>query len=105
MLEKLVHAGSVLLPNQHHLRITIPNGISYEIFQTAAHPGWDWKDEGLCKAFGQAWYAQRRSAILIVPSMPARVDRHILINPLHPDTAGIAHDSPEPVWWDDRLYG
>ncbi|MGA1853249.1 MULTISPECIES: hypothetical protein [Sphingobium] len=42
---------------------------------------------------------------MIVPSMPARVDRHILINPLHPDTAGIAHDSPEPVWWDDRLYG
>ncbi|QJR04513.1 RES family NAD+ phosphorylase [Sphingobium yanoikuyae] len=105
MLEKLVHAGSVLPPNQHHIRITIPNGISYEIFQTAAHPGWDGKDEGLCKAFGQAWYAQRRSAILIVPSMPARVERNILINPLHPDAAGIAHDLPEPVWWDDRLYG
>ncbi|WP_325233977.1 RES family NAD+ phosphorylase [Sphingobium sp.] len=27
MLEKLVHAGSVLPPNQHHIRITIPNGI------------------------------------------------------------------------------
>lgn len=52
MLEKLVHASRVLPPNQHHIRITISNGISYEIFQTAAHPGWGGKDEGLCKAFG-----------------------------------------------------
>lgn len=105
MLEKLVHANSVLPPNQHHIRITIPNGTSYEIFQTAAHPGWDGKDEKLCKAFGQAWCAQRRSAILIVPSMVARVERNILINPRHPDADGITHELPEPVWWDERLYG
>lgn len=105
ILEKLVHASSVLTPNQHHVRITIPNGTSYEIVQTAAHPGWDGKDEGLCKPFGQAWYEERRSAILLVPSMVARVERNILINPLHPDAAGISHDLPEPVWWDERLYG
>ena len=29
MLEKLVHASSVLPPNQHYLQITIPNGTSY----------------------------------------------------------------------------
>ena len=104
MLEKLVYASSVLPPNQHHIRITIPDGISYETFQTAAHPGWDGKDEGLCKAFGQAWYAQRRSAILIVPSMPARVERNILINPAHPDSEGISHDLPKAVWRDERLY-
>lgn len=39
MLEKLVHASSVLPPNQHHIRITIPNGTSYEIFQTAGPSG------------------------------------------------------------------
>ena len=37
--------------------------------------------------------------------MVARVERNILINPLHPDAAGITHDLPEPVWWDERLYG
>ncbi|MGE6694397.1 RES family NAD+ phosphorylase [Sphingobium limneticum] len=105
MLEKLVHASSVLPPNQHHIRITIPNGTSYEIFQSAAHPGWDGKDEGLCKAFGQAWFEEGRSAILIVPSMVARVERNILINPIHPNAAGISYDLPEPVWWDERLYG
>jgi RES domain-containing protein len=105
MLEKLVHASSVLPPNQHHIRITIPNGTSYEIFQTAAHPGWDGKDEGLCKAFGQTWFAERRSAILLVPSMMARVERNILINPLHPDAAEITHELLEPVWWGEQLYG
>jgi RES domain-containing protein len=105
MLEKLVHAGSVLPPNQHYIRITIPNGISYEIFQTAAHPGWDGQDEGVCKTFGQSWFAERRSAILIVPSIVARVERNILINGLPPDAKGISHELPGPVWWDERLYG
>lgn len=105
MLEKLVHANSVLPPNQHYIRITIPNGTSYEVFQTAAHPGWDGKDEGPCKAFGLQWHEERRSALLLVPSIPARLERNILINPLHPDAAAITHELPEPVWWDERLYG
>jgi len=105
MLEKLVHANTVLPPNQHYIRITIPNGTSYEIFQPAAHPGWDGKDENICKAFGARWHAEMRSALLLVPSIPARLERNILINPLHPDAKGITHELPEPVWWDERLYG
>jgi RES domain-containing protein len=104
MLEKLVHANSVLPPNQHYIRITIPNGVSYEIFQTAAHPGWDAKNETMCKDFGETWYRAKRSALLFVPSIPARLDRNILINLSHPDSTGITHDLPEPVWWDERLY-
>lgn len=104
MLEKLVHASSVLPPNQHYIRITIPNGASYEIFDTAKHPGWDGKRETICKHFGLAWVKEARSAILIVPSIPARLDRNILINPAHPDAAAITHELPTPIWWDDRLY-
>lgn len=105
MLEKLVHAGGILPPNQHYIRITIPNGVSYEIFQTARHPGWDAKNESICKIFGEAWYDQRRTAVLLVPSIPARLERNILINSHHPDAAAITHELPEPVWWDGRLYG
>jgi RES domain-containing protein len=104
MLEKLVHANLVLPANQHYIRITIPPGVSYETFQTAGHPGWDSRDESICKAFGQEWYDRKRSALLLVPSIPARVERNILINPLHPDTKSITHELPEPVWWDERLY-
>ena len=67
MLEKLVHANLMMPANQHYVAITIPNGTSYEIFQTAAHPGWDSRNETICKNFAQDWYRQKRSALLIVP--------------------------------------
>lgn len=104
MLEKLVHSSSVLPPNQHYIRITIPNGVSYEMFQPERHPGWDAKIEDICKAFGNDWYEEARSALLLVPSIPARLERNILINPRHPDAASISHELPEPIWWDARLY-
>jgi RES domain-containing protein len=105
MLEKLVHSSGVLPPNQHFIKITIPNGISYEMFQPASLPGWDGKSESICKKFGAKWFKQQRSAILIVPSIPARIENNILINPEHPDAKGITHDLPAPVWWDARLFG
>jgi RES domain-containing protein len=104
MLEKLVHANLVMPANQHFIAITIPNGTSYEVFQTAAHPGWDSRNETICKTFAQAWYDEKRSALLIVPSIPARIERNFLINPVHPDANAITHALPEPVWWDERLY-
>jgi RES domain-containing protein len=104
MLEKLVHSNMLLPANQHYIQITIPNGISYEVFLTAAHPGWDSRNEDICKAFGQDWFDGKRSALLMVLSMPARIERNILINPAHPDARAITHTLPEPVWWDERLY-
>ena len=63
MLEKLVHSDRVLPPNQHYIRITIPNRVSYEICQTATHPGWDAKSESICKVFVEGWYEKRGSAL------------------------------------------
>jgi RES domain-containing protein len=105
LLEKLVHTNLVMPANQHFIEITIPNGVAYEIFQTAAHPGWDSRNETICQTFGQQWCEEERSALLIVPSIPARLERNLLINPAHPDAKGITHTLPEPVWWDERLYG
>jgi RES domain-containing protein len=105
MLEKLVHSNGVLPPNQHYIDITIPNDVSYEEFQPASHPGWGGKSEAVCKKFGEAWFLAKRSAILIVPSIPARIEKNYLINPAHPDAKGITYDMPSPVWWDDRLFG
>jgi len=105
MLEKLVHSNGVLPPNQHYIKITIPNGVSYEIFETARHPAWDGKNEKICKDFGEKWFREKRSALLIVPSIPARIENNHLINPVHPDAAAITHELASPVWWDDRLFG
>ncbi len=104
MLEKLVHGSGSLPPNQHFIEITIPNGTSYEVLDTAALPGWD--DAGCVssRSFGDAWHRERRSALLLVPSVVARIETNVLIHPTHPDAAAITHGLHRPVWWDGRLF-
>lgn len=104
MLEKLVHMNGILPPDQHFIRITIPGGTSYETFQPARHPGWDGPSEAICKGVGEAWFQAGKSALLIVPSIPARIERNFLINLTHPEARAITHELPEPVWWDSRLF-
>ena len=105
MLEKLVHLGGILPANQHYLPIRIPGGMSYELFRPDEHPGWDGRNESIAKAFGAAWFASRRTALLFVPSLPARIERNVLINMAHPEAAAIVPGMAEPVWWDERLFG
>jgi RES domain-containing protein len=57
------------------------------------------------KAFGERWYQEKRSAILLVPSVVARVDNNILINPAHPEFPSITTSLHQPVFWDRRLFG
>src|SRR3546814_8787149 len=58
----------------------------------------------ICKAVGEAWYEAGETALLLVLSIPARLERNILINPNHPQAEAITTELPEPVWWDARLY-
>ena len=104
MLEKLVHGGGLLPPNQHFVEITIPNGISYETVTPAHLPGWDVPSCAAAKDFGETWHRERRSLLLIVPSLVARIESNFLINPEHPDFPGIAAGLHQPVWWDARLF-
>ncbi len=105
LLEKLVHGSGVLPPNQHFIEITIPNGLSYESLNVAALPGWDETRGTVSKRFGEAWQRSMRTAILLVPSVVARMDRNILINLDHSEAGAISHSLHQPVWWDARLYG
>jgi RES domain-containing protein len=105
LLEKLVHGSGRLPPNQHYVEITIPRGLSYEMFSSAALPGWDVMPATVSKAFGETWCLERRSAILIVPSVVARLDSNILINPQHPEFPSIIASLHQPVYWDRRLFG
>ncbi len=105
LLEKLVHGSGRLPPNQHYVEITIPRGLSYEMFSPAALPGWDVMPATVSRQFGEAWCVERRSVILIVPSVVARLDSNILINPHHPEFASISASLHQPVYWDRRLFG
>ncbi len=57
------------------------------------------------RAFGDAWIQQRRTAVLVVPSVVARREGKVLINPQHPDFTRIVAGMPEAVVWDARLFG
>lgn len=71
LLEKLAHINGIFPKNQHYIEVTISNGISYEEFEPLAHRSWDTVDESYSKAYGDNWYREQRSCILIVPSIPA----------------------------------
>ena len=104
MLEKLVQWNGVFPDNQHFVEITIPRGASYEIATPDIVPGWDSQDCLASRSFASAWYEERRSAILIVPSIVARMERNVVINSLHPEFRDIQVSLETPVWWDRRLF-
>jgi RES domain-containing protein len=105
MLEKLVRGSGSLPPNQHFIEITIPNGVSYEVVEPPHLPGWDDPSCAASKAFGEAWQKSRRSLLLLlVPSVVARMERNVLLNPEHPEFPQVTHGLHHPVWWDRRLF-
>jgi RES domain-containing protein len=104
MLEKLVHGNGRLPANQHFIEIKILPGVTYEVFSQPHHPDWDAEDCLVAKAYGAEWLASKRSLILIVPSIAARMESNILINDAHPEAGKITHGLHQPIWWDKRLF-
>jgi RES domain-containing protein len=55
-------------------------------------------------AIGDAFVADRKAAILIVPSVLAPSESNWLINPRHPEFGDIRVQPPEPFHYDDRFF-
>jgi RES domain-containing protein len=104
LIEKLVHGSGRLPPNQHYIEITVPAGLSYEVANVASIRGWDAPIPSSSKEFGEAWHASKRSLLLLVPSVVARLDKNVLINPEHPEFHRIETGLHLPVYWDGRLF-
>ena len=106
ILEVLAHAlRPRTLPGAHHaVRIDIPD-VLVESLDPATLPGWDARGSPEAVEFGDRWLAEARSAVLIVPALPARPEgRNVLVNPLHPDAGRLSVSAPFPVPWDERLF-
>jgi RES domain-containing protein len=85
-------------PDPCFTRITIPAEASVEAIETTDLPGWDADDRAASRAFGNAWYDEQRSLVLIVPSLAAPgLERNVLINQRHPDFRRVKHSDPAPV--------
>ena len=104
MLEKLVHGSGAMPPNQHYIEITIPNGVSYEVLNTANLADWAHSTATSSKIYGDDWQRKKRSLLLFVPSVVARVEKNILVNPEHPQFGRLTTSIHQPIWWDDRLF-
>jgi RES domain-containing protein len=104
LLEILVHGSGGVPPSQGYIEIGIPAGLSIEEIAQEALPGWDSASFETARAFGDRWYDQRRTPVLMVPSVVTRVERNILINQEHPDFARIKAGRPLPVRWDRWLW-
>ena len=104
MLEKLVRGAGEMPPNQHFIEIEIDAGLTYEVFSAPAHPGWEDASGAVARAFGEQWALESRSLLLIAPSVVARMENNLMLNPAHPEFTRVRHGLDQPVWWDQRLF-
>ena len=66
--------------------VDVPESVAIERRATEALPaGWDLEDGAAARIFGARWLEEGRTALLIVPSVVARIEWNVLINPRHPD--------------------
>ena len=104
LLEILVHGSGNVPRSQGYIEIGIPDGLSVEVVTPEDVPHWDAQSSAITGNFGDRWYDERRTLVLIVPSVVTLVERNVLINQQHPDFPQIRASPPLPVRWDARLW-
>lgn len=105
LLEKAAQFNHIKLPRTlAFVRIEIPAGTSVEEVTADALPGWDADDRGASQQFGDRWYDERRSLILLVPSLVAPgLERNVVINQRHPEFPSLATPVAEQIRCHPRL--
>ncbi|MBN8443166.1 MAG: RES domain-containing protein [Thauera sp.] len=107
MLEILAHAGIGRIPANHQFVMAdVPaDEALVERREPATLPdGWDSEDSSVARFFGDEWLRSRRSLVLVVPSVVARLEFNAIVNPAHPDFQKIETSAPAAVLWDRRLF-
>lgn len=103
MLEMLARWNGPPPADQHFIRIEIPPGTMHEVIEPEDLPGWHLPDSPAAREAGHGWYTRGGSAVLLVPSVVARMDRNVLINADHPEFPRLRPGPEAPVWWDEGL--
>lgn len=107
LLEALIHLNFDDVPEGYGwIEIAIRRDTAVEEVSPAALPGWNGDDLTPTRRFGDRWYDEKRTPLLLVPSVAtAGVERNVLINPDHPQRAAIRAGEVREVIWDQRLFG
>ncbi len=106
MLEILAHANIGRIPMTHrYVMADLPDDMSVERHdQNVLPPGWDAENNSVARGFGDLWLSEARSAILLVPSVVAKLEWNALVNPAHPEAMRLTLSTAETVVWDKRLF-
>lgn len=106
-LETLSHLRGGSLPlNRFLIHVSIPD----EVWETREEPkrlpgGWNAIPAGLTsESFGERWVREKRSALLLVPSVIVPEEKNILINPSHPDAVRIKAKTGRRWDYDPRFF-
>src|SRR5450432_4415390 len=100
LLEILVHASGFVPKSLGYVEIELPAGLAIEELEPGKLPQWDSPSFETARAFGDRWYDERRTPVLIVPSVVTHIEKNILINQEHPDFARVRASTPLAVRWD-----
>jgi RES domain-containing protein len=106
ILEILAHATLGRVPQDFAwIRIDIPPGLAVERTKPENVPGWEQSGYIASQGFGGQWYVERRTAVLLVPSVTTNgIESNVVINQEHPEFSRITASAPQPVKWDNRLF-
>lgn len=106
LLEFIVHLDTDALPlNLVIVEADLPDDLRVETVRADALPS-NWRryrGPEVLQDFGTTWVAERRSAVLSVPSVIVPRERNYLLNPAHPDFTRIRVVRTEPFEFDPRL--
>jgi RES domain-containing protein len=105
VLETLVHTRKDQVPSDYVFYELAVEDASIESVPAANVPK-DWKaDDPLAtRDFGTDWMRSRRSMGLRVPSVVIYEESNLLLNPEHPDFAGVRIIGPQPFEFGRRLF-
>ena len=105
LLEKIAQLNSSRIPRSLvYVRIDLAEDASIEELRPGDLAGWDGDTRKHSQRFGDRWYDERRSLILLVPSLAAPgLERNVLINQRHPEFSGVTASAAERVRCHPRL--
>lgn len=107
VLEQLVHVEDPAALDAFVVISATLDESAVETLVAASLPD-DWRAypaPAALKEIGDAWLTENRSLALKVPSATVRGQYNLLVNPAHPDFAGIEVSKPEALDLDPRITG
>ena len=85
-------------------KVSDDEGLVERLDRTTLPDGWDSEDSSVARLIGDEWLRSRRSLVLVVPSVFARLEFNAVVNPVYPDYQKIETSAPAAVLWDMRLF-